>query len=438
MKLSAFNVDLPLDSFDGNRVVYNTFTDSTCIWTPELDQVAQRACRGMELSKDERQAVEELAELGFLVPQGVNEDRELEYWFQKVKFDSSVFQVTLLPTYDCNLRCTYCFESDVLQPLTMSPAVVEQALEWIDKMLHASRPRTMLLTFFGGEPLMHWEAVELTCWGTAELVKARNIALELQVITNGVLLSEEQIDFLQDIGPTQLKVTLDGDEAAHNAKRPFSDGGGTFRTIINNLLAVLGKVDLVIGGNFDATNLASIPKLLDYLRSLGFDETNCSFSFKPIMAAPGGESVCTPCTYSDTKVEDILWAVMETERRGMKALRKTALQPCEALREWSFTIDPLGQLYKCPAMVGRTEGIVGDITSETLNYTNTMFMTADHWKKCGRCSLRPICNGGCGYSAFIKHGDYQGIACERRYIEKVGLELIKDECLEAITSLRAR
>jgi hypothetical protein len=38
----------------------------------------------------------------------------------------------------------------------------------------------------------------------------------------------------------------------------------------------------------------------------------------------------------------------------------------------------------------------------------------------------------------MKHGDYLKIACERRYIEGVSLELIKEECLEAISSLRAQ
>ena len=63
-------------------------------------------------------------------------------------------------------------------------------------------------------------------------------------------------------------------------------------------------------------------------------------------------------------------------------------------------------------------------------------MTADHWKKCDETSFRPICNGGCGYNAHLIHGDYQETACEHTYIERVSLELVKDESLEALSSLK--
>lgn len=438
MKWSQFNIEISLDdTLDKEKIVYNTFTDSRCIFTPKLDEIVLRACQGETLSDEDRKVVKKLSKLGILVPRDINEDRELEYWFQKIKFDSSILHLTILTTLDCNLRCSYCFESDVLQPVKLGLEKIEQMLPWINEQLQACNPRTVLLTFFGGEPLLNWEAIELLSREISALTHSRGTDVEFQLITNGVLLDEKHVNFLTSYGQTQIKVTLDGDEPAHNSKRPLSDGRGTFQTIISNLLPLLGKVDLIIGGNYDEKNLASISNLLDYLISNGFNEANCSLAFKPIMAIPDKEAICKPCTYSETKVEDILWTITETEKRGLKAWKKIALQPCEALREWSFTIDPFGQLYKCPAMVGRPEGVIGDLSSKMLNYTNTLFMTADHWKKCGQCSFRPICNGGCGFSAAIKHGDYKEIACEKKYMQGVSLELIKEECLEAFSLLGA-
>jgi len=257
--------------------------------------------------------------------------------------------------------------------------------------------------------------------------------LNISIITNGVLLDGELVDFLLPLGLKDIKVTLDGDREAHDAKRPHRNGDGTFDTIVRNLSRLRGKVPISIGGNFDDSNKGSIPGLLDLLQGRGFSGHLKRVGFKPIfssleMATSPGNS-CNTCTFSDITVEDMLWLRKETEKRGLPCQGGIALGPCEATRENAYTIDPLGKIYKCPGSAGMDQFVIGDINEDALNYRNTQFMTFDPCTICKGCPYIPICGGGCRMSAYIKNGDFQDVACEREYFEKAAPEIVKYEYL---------
>jgi uncharacterized protein len=52
-------------------------------------------------------------------------------------------------------------------------------------------------------------------------------------------------------------------------------------------------------------------------------------------------------------------------------------------------------------------------------------MTMDIWEKCGDCPYVPICAGGCRFLAYLQTGRFDQIACEKRFFEQVGPELLK-------------
>ena len=75
----------------------------------------------------------------------------------------------------------------------------------------------------------------------------------INVITNGLLLTEEVVDRLIPCGLNGIKVTLDGDHDTHNRMRPLRGGQGTFDRIIENVKRVADRCNISIGGNFDET-----------------------------------------------------------------------------------------------------------------------------------------------------------------------------------------
>jgi uncharacterized protein len=262
---SKFNILIPSFPDEGEFLVFNTFTDSRAVVNEELKRVMERAEGNVPLKLDEIDYLNQLRELGIMVDDEMDEDRELQYWFQKFRYDPSILKITILTTYACNLRCTYCFQEGLHPPSSMDRKTSRKVIPWISEKLRTLLPRTLELVFYGGEPLMNPKAIRFISRGISEITKSMGIQLNISIITNGVLLDGQLVDLLLPLGLKEIKVTLDGDREAHDAKRPHRNGDGTFDTILHNLLRIKGKVSISIGGNFDDSNKESIPKLLDIL-----------------------------------------------------------------------------------------------------------------------------------------------------------------------------
>ncbi len=430
MKPSKFNLIMPLQDSD-EFLIFNTFSDSRVVVDRKIkEKIEMSPVNEMQFRKGERGYLKELLELGFLVNDDIDEDLELEYWFQKLKFDTSTLDITLLTTYACNLRCTYCYEDGINAAWSMNEDVCRRTILWIIRKLESVRPRNLRLMFFGGEPLLNIVPIKLISEEIHSACNRRKIDLDIRIVTNGVLLTKDLIDYLKQFGLRGIKVTLDGDKYTHDSKRLYKNGTGTFDTIMENLVKIKGIVPITIGGNFDESIKPGIPPLLDRLRDSGFTNKDIELiRFKPIFATIGNS--CPEnnvCTFSRIAPSDFLWLKEEIEKRGFTTYADTAIGPCEAIREYSYVIDPAGNLFKCAGFVGRKEFIIGNISDDNnLNHTNTRFMTADLWRNCKGCSYIPMCGGGCRVGSHILFKNFLNPACEAEYINKVSLELVRSE-----------
>ena len=429
MKPSRFNIFIPLPGEGGDEyLLFNTFTDSRVRVNDSLKSFMDRIAQGEVTRPEEQPYLEQLVELGLIRRDAEDEDRLLEEWFERVRHDRAELSLTLLTTYACNLRCTYCYQDGLQSRAYMDLATCQRVIDWVNGLLTQLKPASLRLTFYGGEPLLNTRALffltrELFCE-----TRRRGISQEVHLITNGTLLSRALVEQLWPFGLKSIKVTLDGDRGVHDQQRPFPDGSGSFELICHNLERIKGRVGLIIGGNYDPANKGSIPRLLERLVGMGLQGYIQELAFKPIIGA--GRPTCS---FSDSPPEDFLWLINETEKRGFPATRKIALGPCEAQKAHSFTIDPQGQIYKCGAFVGLPGFEIGNIRHPVLDGAYHQFMTANpRWgSKCRGCPYVPLCCGGCRYSAYLKGGDIRETACEKAYLEKVALELVARDYLRA-------
>jgi MoaA/NifB/PqqE/SkfB family radical SAM enzyme len=101
----------------------------------------------------------------------------------------------IIPTRRCNLSCTYCNEYDKIS----SPVPTEEMLRRIDRLAALG---TAIITFSGGEPLLHPELDTLI-----RAIRAHGIIVTL--ITNGYLLTPERIERLNRAGLEHLQISID-------------------------------------------------------------------------------------------------------------------------------------------------------------------------------------------------------------------------------------
>ncbi|HPS54160.1 MAG TPA: SPASM domain-containing protein, partial [Sedimentisphaerales bacterium] len=288
-------------------------------------------------------------------------------------------------------------------------------------------------------------------YGIADMLyegaKQQDVTLNLELITNGLLLTQKVVDRLVPLGLRWAKITIDGDRDTHDRMRPHKcltngSNGGTYDKIIENLKDIRGRIPLIIGGNYDQSTKDSIPVMLDDLIAHGFKAEHFKkIAFKPILAFPGHQvssaHIIEACTYADTNMEDFFWLIGETEKRGLPSYKKLGLGPCEAMRDNTYTIDPDGDIYKCAAMAGRKEFSIGNIENELeeilFSSQNIAYIMSDAWKQCKKCPFVPLCGGGCRLGAVSATGSFDAIACEREYFDKISTKLVVDESLAMIS-----
>lgn len=116
------------------------------------------------------------------------------------------------PTRACNLHCKYCY-----QPRESGNMTHETALQLIDFLKRDDPEKAKRVQFFGGEPLLAWDIIQLIVEGLKEYTN-----FVFSVTTNGTLLTRERLEYLKahDFG---FALSLDGPPGITRKTRPGSE-----------------------------------------------------------------------------------------------------------------------------------------------------------------------------------------------------------------------
>ena len=469
MQPSMFNLRVPLVGQPAGDEVFlmNTLTDAQLVVSSDVAALLDRASRGefdAGLSDpSEFTAVELLRENGFLVESREADRRALDQYIAEVKGDTSELNVTLLTTLQCNFACDYCFQGDHGDynkfAEKMSPETATRVGDWIMRELDRVRPEKLLLTFFGGEPLLNLPVMYDLSERLWQATARRGVPMFVNIITNGLLLTEDVVDRMLPYGLNGIKITLDGDRDTHNRMRPLRGGQGTFDRIIENVRRVAGRCRISIGGNFDESSVDSYPALLEFLRQQEFADKLVKVNFKPIVraepakpalgkgviplmpvgagnqhlngtcmtsAGAGGGTACDSCGFLDDKMSFLR---EETKRHGFKPNDGVHNGPCHVHKQHAHTIGPDGSLYACPGFTGQLADSVGHIDDRRDPFRDASrekFNRLDPWKECGDCAFIPVCAGGCVAASHSQLGDMNTPTCHKRSFESALVALAHD------------
>ncbi|MFC1552204.1 SPASM domain-containing protein [Candidatus Latescibacterota bacterium] len=438
MRPSKFNVHIP--SGEGHTIIWNTFSDSRILADAVVLETIDQCADPSGFSSTQHEYMETLAEMGFVLDNSIDEDHQVEYWFQRLRYDTKVLDATILTTMGCNMSCVYCFQQGTASLGTMNADTTSLVCRWLLDRVDEIRPKILKVTLFGGEPLLNLDTVFALSEGLFKGVKNSTTRLSLDLITNGLLLNHSIIEKLGPLGLERVKVTLDGDMKTHNRLRPrkgiSASDKGSYEAIVSNLEDIRGRIPIYLRGNYDPASKNSIPALLDDLLERGFlPEHFEDVAFKPITGFPGHEISSShsigACSFSQTHLDDFLWLINEVESRGFPAFKGVSLGPCEAMLEHSFAIAPNGDLYKCSQLVGREEYSIGNIKDNVedifFSRQNVDTMLSAPWRQCRSCKFVPICRGGCRLAAISAGKRFDAVSCEKDYFEKVATKLIQLE-----------
>ena len=464
MQPSMFNVRAPIEG-SADVFLMNTFSDAQIIVSPDVVDLIDRISeQGVPRTDEERSTLEVLAEHGFLVNSREHERHELETYFRAVRENSETLKITVLTTLQCNFACGYCIQGDHgdynKHAAKMSLDTAVRVADWTERRLDVLRPSRLVLTFFGGEPLLNLPVMYLLAERLHASCEARGITLSISIVTNGLLLTREVVERLKPFGLFGIKITLDGDRDTHNRMRPLRGGQGTFDKIIANVRQVASLVKISIGGNFDADSVDSYPALLDFLGEQDFAEKLGRVTFKPViretqisgkgiipLTAVGSEGkplngacmtsagtgVSTGCDSCGVVDEQMAFLREETKKHGFSTVDGVHMGPCEIHKSHAHTIGPDGSLYACPGFAGEARQSVGHIDGRDDAFRTQAlrnFERLSAWKMCHDCAFIPVCAGGCTVAAHNELGDMHAPNCHKTSFEAGVLALARDAARE--------
>lgn len=226
MKESLYNIYVPVSN---NVICYNTLCDTFVLLPSTVCHLLQK---GLFEQIDEP-TKESLKQNGFLVDRNDLEQKWIteEYAFA-VSEDNSTYDLTLLPSLDCNLRCWYCFEHHVVGS-RMLISVQENILKFVSTLLEKKTIHHLNIELFGGEPLLYFEE-ELypLLRKMQELAVMKEKGISFFFVTNATCIKEEHIPLFASL-KAGFQISIDGYKEKHNqVKRDVNSKEATYEKVM--------------------------------------------------------------------------------------------------------------------------------------------------------------------------------------------------------------
>ena len=339
--------------------------------------------------------------------------------------------------HDCNLACRYCFAEEGEyhgRRALMSFEIGKKALDFL--VANSGNRVNLEVDFFGGEPLMNWQVVkDLVNYGRS-LEEPHHKKFRFTLTTNGVLLNEEVLEFVNR-EMANVVLSIDGRKEVHDRMRPHRGGQGSYDEVVPKYQHVAesrNQMNYYVRGTFTHHNL-DFAEDVRHLADLGFEQ----ISVEPVVAADTEDYAL--------REEDVPQILEEYDKLALEYIRRKKegkgfnffhymidLEggPCVAKRlsgcgsgtEY-LAVTPWGDFYPCHQFVGQEEFLMGNVDEGIVRTDiRDRFKCCNVYAKpkCKDCFAKFYCSGGCAANAYNFTGDINGaydLGCElqRKRIE---------------------
>ena len=317
--------------------------------------------------------------------------------------------------HDCNLKCKYCYGEGGTYGgprKYMDKKIAEKAVDFLIK--ESGEISECVIIFFGGEPLLNFELIKHVILYARETGKKYGKKVRFSMTTNGTLLTDEVISYLnrEKIG---VLISMDGYEKIQDRMRPFRNGKGSYKSIVPKAQKFIssrrGRVSVRATFTREDLHLLSITK---HLTDLGFGVVH-------LCPVSGSEYKLSSRDMAriGKEFEKMAEYFMEMVRKGYAGsvgiFRKFLNQfhhprgrlfPCGGGIKY-LAVSPDGDIYLCHRFVGEERFKIGNVMGEWDKSLQRMLLAndVDSRSKCKNCWARYICGGGCYAHAYYTNGD---------------------------------
>ena len=335
--------------------------------------------------------------------------------------------------HTCNLNCSYCFASQGKyqgERALMSFEVGKRAFDFLIE--NSGTRRNLEVDFFGGEPALNFDVVKRLVEYAREIEGKYNKNFRFTYTTNGMVLTDEMIEFLNK-EMHNVVLSLDGRREVNDHFRRDYLGRGSYDTIVPNfkrLVESRGGKGYYVRGTFTHNN-TDFTNDLFHMADLGFTE----LSMEPVVCPPSDPYALTeedlPTLFRQYEILAKEMIKRKKEGRGftfyhyMLDLKHgpciyKRITGCGSGTEY-MAVTPWGDLYPCHQFVGDLKYCLGNIWEGVKNTeVQDEFRSCNSYSRpeCRDCWANLYCSGGCAANAYHATGSINGVY-------KYGCELFK-------------
>jgi uncharacterized protein len=431
MKNSKFN---NFFNYEDKKIGYNAFSNEFVLLDPELYELLTATIREenfKELNEIHPDFYTHLIEKGFFIENEVDEIENVKKLVQEIDIDNETrYQLTVNPTMNCNFKCWYCYETHI-KASKMSKETILSVTKFVDNLLiEKDKLEDFHLSWFGGEPLLYFDkTVKPILQDIYPKMKEKGIYFSSGFTTNGLLINQKMLGVCREFGVNFFQITLDGHRDRHNEVRYISKEKGSYDEIVKNIILCLkNKFSVTVRLNISEATIETLPNIIeDFINTTKAEKKYLNFSFHEVWQEK-----------KDIHA-DIQSIVNLFREKGFNSLYKgsnldTVRNSCYADKKNHATLNYNGEVFKCTARDFESKSKEGDLDENGVIVWNEKFEDRMNSKfknpPCLKCSILPICNGGCSQQAI----EHKGVEyCVHNFDENKKLEIIKDKFLYAIS-----
>ena len=381
---------------------------------------------GEQLGVNSEEIAECLDDIAELEREGklysVDKYEELAYNY---KNNTNVIKAMCLHVaHSCNLNCSYCFASQGKyqgERALMSFEVGKRAFDFLIE--NSGSRRNLEVDFFGGEPLMNWDVVKRLVAYARSIEKEHNKNFRFTLTTNGMLVDDEVIDFLNR-EMSNVVLSLDGRQEVHDHFRRDYSGAGSYEKIVPKFLRLVekrGGKNYYVRGTYTHNNTDFVNDIL-HMADLGFTE----LSMEPVVCPPNDPYALTDADMPKllSQYELLAKEMLNREDEGrpftfyhyMLDLKNgpciyKRIAGCGSGTEY-MAVTPWGDLYPCHQFVGDPKYLLGNIWDGVKNTeVQEEFRSCNAYSReeCRDCWAKLYCSGGCAANSYHATGSVKGV-----------------------------
>lgn len=322
----------------------------------------------------------------------------------------------------CNLACKYCFlgnndRQKRMQFLSedMTTDTADRAVNFFIRQIKLSgldsEYNKPVIIFYGGEPMMNFPVLVHVAEKLKDLREVEKCVknAEMSVVTNGLLLNEERVLKLKELG-VSIAISVDGFTEETNKMRVDIGGYPIFSRILKTLdLCKRLGVEISLSVTLSNDTIRDTQNILNLIDNYGVK----SFGFNIMMS---DENFVLPESYNDAAAQFIIDEFIELRKRGiyedriMRKLRaftkaQVYFSDCAATSGGQIVVAPNGQVGICHGCLYNKQYFISDINDDTFDATKDPSFI--EWSQlspvnkpgCLDCPALGICGGGCPVNA---------------------------------------